>query len=200
MATVTMLGLPDHGRPVSTAEFESADFEPGFKYEIIRGKLYVTYEQVFPEDFLGNWLGGKLNLYGMSRSDIINYVTTKARVFVPRHKATIPEPDIAAFSGLRVGRDLSRLDWRRVSPFIVAEVMYRADPFKDLVRNVELYLEVPSIREYWILDARDGPNDPTLMVFRRPGSRCLPKMATPSRSTSPPPCPPGFKSVLAPPR
>ena len=134
----------------------------------------------------------------MTRSDIINYVTTKARVFVPRQKATIPEPDIAAYSGVRVGRDLSRLNWRRLSPLIVAEVMYRADPFKDLVRNVELYLEVPTIREYWILDARDGPNDPTLIVFRRRGSRWLPKLEVPYRSIYTTPLFPGFKLLIDP--
>jgi hypothetical protein len=31
-------------------------------------------------------------------------------------------------------------------------------------------VQVPSIREYWILDAREGPNDPTLIVYRRRGA------------------------------
>jgi Uma2 family endonuclease len=35
---------------------------------------------------------------------------------------------------------------------LVGEVVWEDDPDKDLVRNVELYLQVPSIREYWVLD------------------------------------------------
>ena len=42
------------------------------------------------------------------------------------------------------------------------------DPHKDLVRNVALYLQVPSIKEYWILDAQDA-DFPTLPVLPPPG-------------------------------
>jgi len=45
------------------------------------------------------------------------------------------------------------------------------DPEKDLFRNVELYFEVPSIREYWVLDAREDPDHPTMLVHRRYGGR-----------------------------
>jgi Uma2 family endonuclease len=61
--------------------------------------------------------------------------------------------------------------WQLVSPVLVVEVLYEADPYKDLVRNVELYLQVPSIREYWIIDARIDPDEPTLIVHRRRGKK-----------------------------
>jgi Uma2 family endonuclease len=53
-----------------------------------------------------------------------------------------------------------------MTPLIVAEIM-KDDWKKDLVRNVELYREIPSILEYWIVDIRKDVNDPTLKVFRR---------------------------------
>jgi len=34
-----------------------------------------------------------------------------------------------------------------------------------------LYLQVPSIREYWILDPRDDADRPALTVHRRRGQR-----------------------------
>jgi hypothetical protein len=40
---------------------------------------------------------------------------------------------------------------------------------KDLVRNVELYVEVPSIKQYWVLDPRPDPDRPSLRVYRRRG-------------------------------
>ncbi len=34
-----------------------------------------------------------------------------------------------------------------------------------------LYLRVPSIREYWILDPRTDADHPSLLVYRRRGAR-----------------------------
>ena len=46
------------------------------------------------------------------------------------------------------------------------------DPKKDLTRNVELYLQVPTIREYWVFDTlRDGAERPHLIAHRRWGGR-----------------------------
>jgi hypothetical protein len=36
---------------------------------------------------------------------------------------------------------------------------------------VDLYLQVPSIREYWVLDPRTSAGQPTLLVYRRRGQR-----------------------------
>ena len=95
--------------------------------------------------------------------EVINYVYGQGRVFVPG----------------RPGRDLSRArpDWpTRTFPWTPAytttsagrtsarssscEVLSLDDPDKDLVRNVELYLQVPSIKEYWLLDAREDAEPP----------------------------------------
>ena len=42
MPVATSLGLADHGHPVTLGEFESAEFEEGYKYELIDGRLYVS--------------------------------------------------------------------------------------------------------------------------------------------------------------
>jgi Uma2 family endonuclease len=42
---------------------------------------------------------------------------------------------------------------------------------EDLVRNRRLYLQVPSIREYWIVDPRQDADQPSLTVYRRRGTR-----------------------------
>ena len=81
------------------------------------------------------------------------------------------DPGLAARRARAVlaARRGDQVSWEDVSPILVAEVLYASDPYKDLVRNVELYLRVPSIREYWILDGRD---------FRR---RTDPDRPSPSR-------------------
>jgi Uma2 family endonuclease len=49
---------------------------------------------------------------------------------------------------------------------LVCEVL-RGDPDKDLRRNADLYLEVPSVKEYWVSDGRADPERPTLTQHRR---------------------------------
>src|SRR3954466_8351290 len=153
MATVNILGLADHGRPVSDDDFEEADFEPGYKYELIDGRLYVLPLPNPPENDLEEWLRYKLRVYSHQAPEVINKVTGKARVFVSgRPGTTSPEPDLAAYRGYPFHLPARARDWRHVSPVLVVEILLDADPHKDLVRNVGLYLQVPSIREYWVLD------------------------------------------------
>lgn len=172
MAVLTELGLVDHGGPVTLKEFESADFEEGYKYEIIDGRLYVSPEAEMPEGRLESWLFNKLLAYSRLHPEVINYVYNKARVFIPRRRrTTVPEPDLAAYSNYPHSFRFDSGKWRDVSPVLVGEVLYAADPYKDLVRNVKLYLLVPSIREYWILDARHSGDEPTLIVYRRRGEK-----------------------------
>ncbi|HTK76844.1 MAG TPA: Uma2 family endonuclease [Gemmataceae bacterium] len=199
MATVTVLGLADHGRAVSDEEFEAADFEPGYRYELIEGRLFVSSEPEVPEVCLEDWLLDKLRRYAEKRPEIINFVTNKSRVFVSsRVSSTIPEPDVAAYRSFpRRGR-LQGLRWKGVSPILVAEVLVAADAYKDLVRNVELYENVPSIREYWIVDGRDLVDEPTLIVYRRRGDRWLKKRSFPYGSTYTTTLLPGFKLLIDP--
>src|SRR5437764_3177113 len=107
MSTVHLkLGPADHDRPLSLDDYESADYEPGFKYEIIDGRLYVSPEANFPESVIENWLQRKLFAYSDAHRDVINYVAVKSRVFVhKRKKATVPEPDLAAYHDLDFSQD-----------------------------------------------------------------------------------------------
>src|SRR5947199_7113614 len=93
---------------------------------------------------------------------------------------------------------VAEMNWRNVSPILVAEVMYAADPYKDLVRNVELYLQVPSIREYWILDTRHDPEQPTMQVYRRRGRRWQRVIEVAAGATYTTRLLPGFELILLP--
>jgi Uma2 family endonuclease len=151
-------------------EFLSGDYQEGFHYELIDGKLYVSPLPNLPEDFVEQWLHGKLWLYSQQHPEVINYVTPKSRVFIPgRPRVTAPEPDFAAFRDFPLARPIRTLRWQEVSPVLVAEVLSKDDPDKHLVRNVELYLQVPSIKEYWLLDTREDPERPIMTVYRRHG-------------------------------
>ena len=172
MATITRIGPADHGRPMTLEEFESAPSKEGYHYELIDGKLYVSPLPNLPQGYLEQWVFGKLFLYSAQRPDIINYVHPKARVFVPaRTRVTCPEPDVTAYRDFPRHQPIGTLRWQDFSPVLVVEIISLDDPGKDLVRNVQLYLQVPSIREYWLLDSREDPNYPDMLVYRRRGQR-----------------------------
>jgi Uma2 family endonuclease len=172
MATILKKGPADMGRPMTLDEFLSGDFEEGYHYELIDGRLYVSPLPNLPEDRVEKWLYFKLELYSRERPEIINYVTDKARVFVPgRRRVTAPEPDLAAYKHFPLELPFRQVRWQDVSPVLVGEVLSAEDPTKDLVRNVEIYLQVPTIKEYWILDGREDPEQPLFRVYRRHGKR-----------------------------
>jgi Uma2 family endonuclease len=175
MSTIVKLSASDHGRPMSLDQFEAADYEEGFQYELIDGRVAVSPQANFSQHWLERWLVRKLDRYADSRPDIVGFVANKARVFVPdRDDVTAPEPDIALYHEQPEAEEVAKINWQAISPFIVAEVLTTDDNIeKDFTRNVELYFLVPTIREYWILDGRRNAAEPTLHVRRRHGSRWI---------------------------
>ncbi|HEY7311090.1 MAG TPA: Uma2 family endonuclease [Gemmataceae bacterium] len=162
------LGPADHGRPMTLEEFLAARSLEGYQYELIDGKLYVSPVPNLPENRVEDWVYFKLKLYAHYYPDVLNFASNKARVFVPgRRRVTNPEPDVAAYRDFPLELPWASVRWQDVSPILVAEVLSLDDPDKDLVRNVELYLRVPSIKEYWLFDTRDDPEQLRLQVRRR---------------------------------
>ncbi|HTU93838.1 MAG TPA: Uma2 family endonuclease [Gemmataceae bacterium] len=162
------LGPADHGRPMTLEEFMAATAIEGYQYELIDGKLYVSPLPNLPENRVEDWVYFKLKLYAHYHPDVTNFVSNKARVFVPsRRRVTNPEPDVAAYRNFPLELPWDSVRWQDVSPVLVIEVLSLDDPDKDLVRNVELYLQVPSIKEYWLFDTREDPERLRLQVRRR---------------------------------
>lgn len=169
MTTQLKLGPGDHGRSLTFEEFVAADYQEGHKYELIHGRLCVSPLPQLPADYLEEWLLDQLKAYVRLHPSVINHVTPKARVYVAGHEeVSYPEPDVACYRNFPHRRWL-HLHWREVSPILVAEILDPDNPDKDTVRNLEVYLSVPSIREYWVVDTRDGFDQPSLLVHRRRG-------------------------------
>jgi Uma2 family endonuclease len=168
MTTLVKLGPTDHGRTMSLEEFQTVDYQEGYQYELIDGRLYVSPLPDLPQGRVEHWIFCKLLLYANAHPEILNFVYGKCRVFVPdRPGTTNPEPDVAAYNDFPLDLRAEEVAWQDVSPVLVVEVVSENDPDKDLVRNVELYGLVPSIKEYWIFDSREGVERPRLIVYRR---------------------------------
>jgi Uma2 family endonuclease len=172
MKTLLHLTPDDHGRSLTLEEFEHAVAREGFRYELIDGRLNVSPAPNLPHEDLVRWLRRILERYADDHSEIVNCVQTPARVFVPGADAvTAPEPDLAIYHDYPQRRLLRERRWQDVTPVLVVEVLSEDNAEKDLERNRELYLRVPSIREYWMLDPRQDPDQPSLTVLRRRGRR-----------------------------
>jgi Uma2 family endonuclease len=172
MTTALKMGPADHGRLMDWEEYITSEWESGYQYELVDGRLYVSPMPEAPQGVIEFWLFYKLIAYAIQRPEVINFVYNKTRVFIPnRPRITSLEPDVSCYSDFPHDRPLGEIDWRNTSPILVAEVLSPNDPNKDLVRNIPLYLAVPTIREYWILDNRTNPDQPSLRVHRRRGQR-----------------------------
>jgi Uma2 family endonuclease len=172
VVTALVLGPTDRGRPMTRHEFETARGQEGYYYELIDGKVYVSPAPNLPHDIILEWLLDILKDYSRAHPEILNYVSPKARAHVPgREAATSPEPDLAAYRDFPRHLPIREQSWESVSPILVVEIVSEDDPEKDLERNVELYVQVPSIREYWTIDPRADPDHPAMTVYRRRGRR-----------------------------
>jgi Uma2 family endonuclease len=85
-----------------------------------------------------------------------------------------------------------------MNPILVVEVLCDRYHKKDLVRNVALYQEAPSVKEYWVLDPRDDADHPTLRVYRRRGQAWQRPIDVPFAGTYTTPLLPGFTLIVDP--
>ena len=166
MSTTVRLGPGDHGRPMSLQEFLEGDYDEGHQYEIIDGRLYVSPAPNMPHDLVQTWVQRELWRYADAHRNRVGYVSGRPRAFVTEaeSRATAPEPDVAVYSRVPEGMNVN---WRDVSPMLVVEIMAEGSEDKDLERNVDLYLRIPSIEEYWVFDIRDNAAEPVLIAHRR---------------------------------
>lgn len=201
-ATRVTLTPADHGREIDPDEFDAADGEEGHHYEIIDGRISVSPSPNAPHNALLMWLLFKLRDFSQEFPSVLNFVTTDSRVYLPNRRATTcPEPDIAAYENYPLHLPRSRRHWRTIHPVLVAEVVSPDTPEKDVERNVELYLEAASVREYWILDPNLNPDAPDLRVYRRRGKNWQKPIDVPfGAAYETPRLLPGFRLVVDPDR
>ena len=93
--------------------------------------------------------------------------------------------------------DWSITSWEDVSPFLVVGILGKSNVEKLLGRNPDLYLRVPSIREYWVLNGAEDPGEPSLIQYVRRGAKWA-VTTHPFGSTFIPKVLPGFSLVIDP--
>jgi Uma2 family endonuclease len=150
-------GLESNGTLMTPEEFDRAEFDERYRYELVNGVLIVSplasIQEADPNDQLGYWLrryqeehpkGSALDLTVPER-----HVVTKKN----RRRA-----DRLIWAGL------GRMPRKKEAPTIVAEFVTRRkrDRTRDYETKLDEYMAI-KVQEYWIIDRFDR----CLVVFRK---------------------------------
>ena len=165
MATVTKLkiGPADHGRELTLDEFIDADFEPGWLYDLARGRVDVTEVPGLNHGRIVRRLTKLIIAYEIARPDVINYSAGggECRLRLPG-MVSDRHPDQAVY--LNPPPPGKRSPWTSWIPHLVAEVLSEGGEHRDLVEKREEYLRI-GVYEYWIID----PKARTFTALKRAG-------------------------------
>jgi Uma2 family endonuclease len=168
MATLLAQLTPhDHGRLMSLADFDAASSQWGHRYELIDGRVCVSPVPGLSHERVVLWLFARLLAYSQQRPDVCNLVSPRSRLFAERDEPCCPEPDIAAFRNFNPQSSLTEQSWDDLVPLLAVEVLSAGNETKDTVRNLDVYLDVPTLLEYWMVDPLDVPTAPVLRVRQR---------------------------------
>lgn len=148
MATVGLrLGPADHGRRMTLAEFQEADAEEGYRYELSRGVLEVTEVPNDPHGQVVSNCQGLLHHYHRQHPGLIQRIGGggEFRLYIPEF-ASGRNPDVAV---VLVGTPKNERGRR--PPSLVAEVVSKRGEVRDYQEKREEYWAF-GVREYWIID------------------------------------------------
>lgn len=168
------VGPADDGRRMSLAEFESAEGEPGYWYELSRG--VVTVIDVPHRKHLAqvDTIRQALSEYRATNRDRIHTIAGGGECRIPiaglesdRH------PDLAIY--LNAPPDEEDY-WAQWIPGIVIEVVSPSSFYRDYFEKREEYLQF-GIQEYWIVDAEKRQ----VLVLRRSRGQWIERTLRPGR-------------------
>ncbi len=163
------IGPDDAGRSLTLSDWERAHHAPGYIYELIEGTIEVSPIPTPLHDHWVELLRIELERYRAGHPGVIGKISERCEVAVPSECGpTRPQPDLAVYCGFPKPPPVR---WDNVCPIIVAEVISDRRAAKDVSRNRALYFRADGIAEYWIIDPREEPMEPTLIALvREPGA------------------------------
>src|SRR5262249_17805201 len=171
--TVTRVGPADNGRRMSLAEFESAEGQPGYLYELSRGVVTVVDVPNLRHFAQFNAIRRQLTAYDLSHPDVINAVGGggECKVLLTTEEGESERhPDVAVYKEPPPAEDV----WATWIPDLVIEIVSPGSEHRDYVEKAQDYL-VFGVREYWIVDEAKGE----VLVLRRRGGRWVERIVRP---------------------
>jgi Uma2 family endonuclease len=190
MPTVTMkaltLGPHANGLLLNPWEFDAAEFEPGWRYELINGVLTVNPPPSIQERDPNEELGRRLRNYQESHPDgaALDFTVSEQTVHIGPQRRRV---DRAIWTGL------GRLPHEDETPTITVEFVSRGR--RNWQRDYQIKRDEyrsAGVREYWVIDRFQR----RMTVFRFSRGETKEKTISP-RQTYSTPLLPGFKLPLA---
>jgi Uma2 family endonuclease len=148
--TTRIIGPQDHGRRMSLAEFEPAEVQEGYLYELARGVIIVSDVPDQRHFLQVDELREQLSAYRRKQPQQIYVIGggSDCKVLITSQESE-RHPDISVFK--KAPPDVPNI-WVNWIPEIVIEVVSSSSEYRDYVEKREDYLPA-GVREYWIVDA-----------------------------------------------
>src|SRR5581483_8351716 len=152
MATVaTKITPADHGRRMSLADFEFAEVQEGYTYELGRGVIVVSEVPNLPHFLQVNAIRYQLSSYEVTHPGRIFAIAAgRDCKLLAWDFESERHPDLSVYKTPPPGTN--RTTWRGWVPELVIEVVSRGSANRDYEEKREEYLAV-GVKEYWIFDA-----------------------------------------------
>jgi Uma2 family endonuclease len=173
--TQVRIGLADHGRRMSLADFDLAEGDEGHLYELSSGVITAIdvpgrphFDQVYE-------INRQLYAYRAAHQQAVQCIGGggEAKLLIAGAESE-RHPDVALY---KRGPDDEDNLWATWVPDLVVEVVSPGSAGRDYGQKRDEYLRF-GVREYWIIDAERGEAG-EMLVLRRVGGRWVEKIVRP---------------------
>jgi Uma2 family endonuclease len=158
---------------MSLADFDHAEVQEGFLYELGRGVIVVSDVPKKRHLYQVQAIHDQLSAYKLSHPGRIHFITTgsECKILVTGYESE-RHPDLAVYKTPppEAEEDL----WSIWFPEVVIEVVSLGSELRDYVEKREEYLAF-GVHEYWIVDA----DKEEVLVLRRVGGRWRERVVKP---------------------
>jgi hypothetical protein len=170
--TTRIIGPQDHGRRMSLVEFEPAEVQPGYCYELSRGVVAVSDVPNFRHLAQVTAIKRQLGAYDLAHSGTLHTVASggECKILLAELESE-RHPDLVVY---QTPPPAQENDWAAWIPEIVIEVVSPGSEQRDYVEKREEYLAF-GVREYWIVDA----DRQELLILQRSRGRWSPRIVRP---------------------
>jgi Uma2 family endonuclease len=164
--TLIKIGPTDHGRPMSLAEFEHAEVQEGYLYELSRGIITVSDVPEGRHALQLNTIRRQLVLYDVLHPGRVASILGggDCKLLIQGLESE-RQPDVAIYLSPPPDIDSKNL-WSEWIPEIVIEIVSPSSRKRDYKEKPEELLRL-GVKEYWIIDSRDK----VMVVMRRVRNR-----------------------------
>ncbi len=173
--TAIKIGPADHGKKMSLEDFDHAEVQEGYLYELSRGVITVSDVPKLRHLAQVDAIRMQLMVYRIAHPERIAMIAGSGE-----SKMLLWDLQSERHPDLSVYRTMETHDqspWATWVPEIVVEVVSPGSEQRDYQQKREDYLEF-GVREYWIFDA----DRREMLVHRRSGDRWIEKTVRPPKT------------------